>query len=79
MTHEELLAEAKDLQSHFQIYGGKLNFREVPANVFVEWYQWRMATQPNTDHGTPIKDFDLESVMMFFEEFVKSNQVNTAK
>lgn len=71
MTHEELLAEAQDLQSHFQIYGGKLNFREVGADVFVEWYKWRLATQPNTETGIPLKLFDLESVMMFFEDFVK--------
>lgn len=65
-----LLAAVHELES--EIFGGKLNFREVPTDTFVAWYQWRLKNQPNTDTGIPLKDFDIESAMMFFEDFVKA-------
>ena len=64
------LAAAQDLSS--EIYGGKLNLSEVPTDTFVAWYQWRLATKPNTETGIPLKDFDIESAMMFFEDDVKA-------
>lgn len=69
------LAAALDLQS--EIYGGKLNLREVPTEAFVLWYQWRLVTKPNTETGIPLKDFDLESVMMFFEDDVKAANIRS--
>ena len=66
----DLLAAVQDLST--EIYGGKLNFREVPTDTFVSWYQWRLKEQPNTETGIPLKDFDIESAMMFFEDFVKA-------
>ena len=64
------LDAAQDLSS--EIYGGKLNLREVPTETFVTWYEWRLATKPNTETGISLKDFDIESAMMFFEDDVKA-------
>lgn len=69
-THPGEAPDALELRS--ELYGVKLNFREVPTDAFVRWYQWRLATCPNTETGIPLKDFDIESAMMFFEDFVKS-------
>lgn len=64
------LSAAKDLST--EIYGGKLNMREVPTETFVAWYQWRLATKPNTETGIPLQDFDIESALLFFEDDVKA-------
>lgn len=64
------LAAAQDLAS--EIYGGKLNMREVPTETFLSWWQWRHETNPNSETGIPLKDFDIESAMMFFEDDVKA-------
>lgn len=64
------LAAARDLES--EIYGGKLNMREVPTETFVAWWQWRQENNPNSATGIPLKDFDIESTMMFFEDDVKA-------
>lgn len=46
--------------------------REVPTETFLSWWQWRQETNPNSETGIPLKDFDIESAMMFFEDDVKA-------
>lgn len=64
------LAAAQELAS--LIYGGKLNMREVPTETFLAWWEWRQETSPNSESGIPLKYFDIESAMMFFEDDVKA-------
>ncbi len=49
-----------------EVFGGKLNFQEIGLDDLIAWVEWVKTYQP-----VDLKEMDILSVMMLFEEWVK--------
>ncbi len=67
--HKDAL-EVIRAEAQMEVYGGKLNFREIATVDFILWVSWMMTTN-RTMGGIHIADFDIESAMGIFEDWVK--------